>query len=95
MPDATKYREFIVEAYDQELHDESVTLITDLKKQLLAGEEMTSKAFEDKRKRLAALQDRAKEYGALVERESFKSDLELKTANDLLVKFVTEGKVKA
>ena len=95
VPDTSKYRGFITNAFTQEVHQESIQLIAELQEKLKGDKQMTTKAFAEYKKRYDALRERAKEYGTLVEDEMMEARVELKSLSTNLSSLLTSGKVKA
>lgn len=95
MPDTTKYRDFITNAFTAEVHDESIQLITELQAKLGTNKPITAKSYADYKKRYDVLNARSAEYGSLVEDQMTAADLELKALNSNLKRFLLDDMVKS
>ena len=95
LPDTTKQREMIHQAFQDEVHEEASQLITELRRIHAADKVITAKAWIDYQKKLKQLQANFGVYGDMVGLEMGKAELELEAVNKQLRNLMSEGKVKS
>ena len=93
--DTTKQREMISAAFEEEVHDEAIQIITELKSKKVKGSSMTAGAFDSYRIRYNQLKTNAAEYAEIVEGEMVKTKTEIKALDQHLMEMLTEGLVKS
>lgn len=92
--DTTKQREMITAAFEEEVHEEAIQIIAELKTKKLKGSQMTARAFDSYKERYHRLKSNANEYAELVENEMTKTKTEILALDQHLMEMLTEGLVK-
>lgn len=92
--DTTKQREMVVDAFENEVHDEAAQILAELAEMRNKGSMITSRAFEAYRARYGRLRDNAKQYALLVDNEMSKAKTEIESLDKHLVGLLTAGLVK-
>lgn len=92
--DTSKQREMIIAAFENEVHEEATQLIAELTSKRNQGKEITAKAWEKYKERFNRLKKGANSYAEIVDDELEKVKLEIKSLDNNLSKFLTDGLVK-
>jgi SHS2 domain-containing protein len=95
LPDTTKQREMIHQAFQEEVHEEATQLITELRRIHATEAVITAKAWIEYQKKLKQLQANFGVYGDMVGMEMTKAETELEAVNKQLKNLMSEGKVKS
>lgn len=94
LPDATKYRELVKNAFEEEVHAESLQIIQELNNIRAAGQAIPTGTWNRYNKRLQGLKARLTEYNSLVRFELTKADVEIEKLSQDLKHVIDVGLVK-
>jgi hypothetical protein len=92
--DTKKQREMVVNAFEEEVHERAVQIMTELEQYRHSEKKITIRAWSEYRQELARLQDNATAYKALVDNELTKAEVELTGLQGSLENFLGSGMVK-
>lgn len=92
--DDEQQREMVKHAFEEEIHEESMQLVSELRRFQQEGKELTATAWNEYRKRHEVLTARAKDYEKIVNFEVSKSETELEMLKTSVDNFLIEGLVK-
>ena len=92
--DTSKQRDLIRLAFEDEIHAESVQLITKMQKIRTDGSSVSQKRWLQLQSRYKELKARAEEYGMLVNRQMTKADVELQAMDKHLGGLIMDGLLK-